>query len=112
MSLLVKGKISKVLEVESGVSKTTQKEWSKMQFVVETKEKYNNLYCFELFGQDKIDNFNKFNKVGQDVEVTFNVSTNEWKGKYFTSLQAWKIFSSNDEPQAASQDGESGDLPF
>jgi len=30
--------------------------------------------------------------VDQEVDVEFNVKTNEWKGKYFTSLDAWKIF--------------------
>ena len=26
------------------------------------------------------------------VKVDFNVKTNEWKDKYFTSLDAWKVF--------------------
>ena len=34
------------------------------------------------------------NKVGDDVKVQFNVKTNEWKGKYFTTLSAWKVFKS------------------
>ena len=92
---LKNGKITKVLEKETGTKKDGSGQWVKQQFVVETNEKYNNLYCFELFGDEKVDNFNKHNKVGDFVDVDFNVSTNEWKGKYFTSLQAWKVFKSD-----------------
>ena len=31
-------------------------------------------------------------KVGDTVKVSFNVSTNEHNGKYYTSLNAWSIF--------------------
>ena len=65
----------------------------------------------KVFGVEKVENFVKFNKVGQHVDVDFNVSANEWQGKYFTSLSAWKIFKSQeDTPEPAAQD--SGDLPF
>ena len=87
-------KITKVLNVESGTSKNTGKEWQKMTFVGETEEQYNNIYAFEVFGTEKVENFNKYNKVGDVVNVDFNVNCNEWKGKYFTSLQSWKVFKS------------------
>jgi len=92
----VTGKITKVLEKQSGVSKA-DKEWTKLSFVLETSEAYNNLYCFEIFGTEKVEQFEKYNKVGQEVKVDFNVSTNEWNGKYFTSLQAWRVWKSSDE---------------
>ena len=90
MSLQVTGKIKEILEKQTGTSKDG-KEWIKQQFVLDNNEKYNNIFCFEVFGQEKVDNLNKFNKVGDTVNVEFNVSTNEWKGKYYTSLSAWKI---------------------
>jgi hypothetical protein len=31
----------------------------------------------------KVQNFNKFNKEGDTVKVDFNISTNEWKERYF-----------------------------
>ena len=106
----VTGKITKVLEKQSGVSKA-EKEWTKLSFILETSEAYNNLYCFEVFGTEKVEQFEKYNKVGQEVKVDFNVSTNEWNGKYFTSLQAWRIFKADAEQPA--EDGEAGDsLPF
>ena len=96
----VQGKITKVLEKVTGTKKDGSGEWVKQSFVLETTEQYNNLYCFELFGDEKVDNFNKYNKVGSDVKVDFNVSTNEWKGKYYTTLQAWKIFKADDLEKA------------
>ena len=87
----VQGKITQLLEKQTGQKKDGSGEWVKQNFLVETEEKYNNLYCFEVFGADKVDNLNKFNKVGDVVNVEFNVQTNEWQGKYFTSLQAWLI---------------------
>jgi hypothetical protein len=38
-----------------------------------------------------IDNFIKYNKVGDNVRVEWNVRTNEYKGKFFSSLSPWKI---------------------
>jgi hypothetical protein len=116
----VQGKITKINEVASGTSAATGKEWKKLSFLLETTEEYNNLYCFEVFGEEKVEQFAKFNRVGQDVDVDFNVKTNEWKGKYFTSLSAWKIFKADvtDAPEGLEVTGtevkadESNDLPF
>jgi hypothetical protein len=114
MGLEVVGKIEKVLEAKKGTSKKSGEEWISQEFVVKTDDKYNNLYCFNIFGQEKVDNFAKYNKVGDAVKVSFNVSTNEWQGKYFTSLQAWSVFKetgeANSEAPVASDAVD--DLPF
>ncbi len=103
--------ITKVLDIQSGTSKAG-KEWQKLTFVGETPEEYNNVYAFEIFGAEKVENFNKFNKVGDLVSVEFNVSCNEWKGKYFTCLAAWGVEkgSGTAEEVPAGDDGD--DLPF
>lgn len=117
----VTGRITKVLEKQSGTSKDG-KEWVKLSFILDNNETYNNIFCFEVFGTEKVENFEKYNKVGQDVKVDFNVSTNEWKDKYYTSLQAWKIFSVKDEEafkaapnqidSVVADKDENNDLPF
>ena len=105
-------KITKVLEVQKGTSKAG-KEWQKLTFVGETQEEYNNVYAFELFGEEKVSNFQKFNKVGDVVDVDFNVSCNEWKDKYFTSLSAWKVFKSEAlTTNDVSEHDETEELPF
>jgi len=88
--LQVTGKITKVLEATKGTSKAG-KDWIKQSFIVQTTEDFNNIYCFEIFGTEKVEQFNKFNKVDDTVTVKFNVSCNEWEGKYFTSLSAWRV---------------------
>lgn len=116
MSLEVQGKITKILDKQTGTKKDGSGEWVNQSFLVETDAQYNNLYCFEVFGDEKVEKLNKYNKVGDSVSVEFNVSTNEWNGKYFTSLQAWKVMKSEsnqtpDQPQE--QAGQlNDDLPF
>jgi len=108
----VTGKITKVLDTQKGTS-ASGKDWQKLSFILETTEDYNNLYCFEVFGDEKVEQFLKFNKVGQEVDVSFNVQTNEYKGKYYTSLQSWKIFKAEAgeaTPEVAQE--EADDLPF
>ena len=71
-----------------------------------------------MFSQEKVQQFKKYNTVGNKVSVKFNVSTNEWQGKYFTSLQAWKVFKADDNTPspaiAVAQDlaGDDDGLPF
>ena len=108
----VTGKITKVLDTQKGTS-ASGKAWQKLSFILETTEDYNNLYCFDVFGDEKVEQFLKFNKVGQEVDVSFNVQTNEYKGKYYTSLQSWKIFKAEAgeaTPEVAQE--EADDLPF
>jgi len=108
----VTGKITKVLDTQKGTS-ASGKDWQKLSFILETTEDYNNLYCFDVFGDEKVEQFLKYNKVGQEVDVSFNVQTNEYKGKYYTSLQSWKIFKAEAgeaTPEVAQE--EADDLPF
>ncbi len=90
MDFTIKGELIDFKEVQQGTSKQG-KQWAKQEFVVKTEDQYNNLYCFEVFGQDKVDNLSKYNKIGDQVTVKFNIRTSEYKGKMYTSLAAWRI---------------------
>ena len=99
----ITGAIEKILTLESGTTKDG-KGWQKQSFIVANNEGYDNkkqIFCFEIFGEEKVTNFNKYNKVGDVVKVDFNISTNEWKERYFTSLQAWKVFKSEQATTAS-----------
>lgn len=113
MALEVTGKITKILDLQTGTTQSGS-EWKKQSFILETTEQYNNVYCFELFGEEKVENFLKFNKLGNEVKVDFNVNTNEWKGKYFTTLSAWKVFKADAGTTTPEQVEEVGNdsLPF
>lgn len=118
MSLQISGKITKVLPLESGQTKAGA-EWQKQSFILDSGSQYNNLYCFEVFGIEKVENFNKYNKVGSDVTVEFNVNCNEYNGKYYTTLSAWKISKAETQSEFKEpslepvfNDEEHDDLPF
>ena len=125
MELKAKGKIVKILEKVTGQKKDGSAEWVKQSFVIDNGEQYKNLASFEVFGEEKVEKLNKYNKVGDEVEVSFNISCNEWQGKYYTTLQAWKVFKATNEMQNAVnkidtafetvtniKEGDNSDLPF
>ena len=111
--LKITGKIVNIIPKESGTSKAG-KDFVKQNFVIDTGDEYNPLVCFQLFGDEKVNKFNQYNKVGDKVEVSFNVSSREFNGKYYHNLDAWKVFKDKEEPQQSvslSQEGED-DLPL
>jgi hypothetical protein len=116
MELSVIGRITKVLPPQSGTSKSGNA-WTKQLFLVDNGETYNNLFCFELFKDEKVQKFNQYNKAGDTVKVEFNVNCNEYNGRYYTSLQAWKVSKADvnnmdvNEPENV-QAGEDDDFPF
>lgn len=122
MSLEVTGTIKRFLPIETGQKKDGSGEWQKQLFTVQTDAQYNNLYCFEVFGDEKVQNLTKYQKENDVVTVEFNVNTNEYKGKYYTTLSAWKISKVNAnnvnvnqpvfEPAGKLNEEEHDDLPF
>lgn len=89
----LKGKIKFISEVQSGTSKAG-KEWKKLSFAITNNDGYENreqIFAFDVFGEEKVDKFIEYNKVGKDVEVAYNIRCNEYQGKYFTNLDAWMI---------------------
>ena len=120
MSLSVKGKISSKLSVESGTSKAG-KEWKKQSFLLDTGAQYNPEICFQLFGDEKIAMLEHYN-IGDQVEVSFNLSSREWNGRYFHNVDAWKIEKIGEEiaenehleepPVFDAPASEEDDLPF
>ena len=113
MELEVKGTITKIGETIEGVNKAGDT-WQKLIYTVITDAKYNNLFAFEVFGKDASTMFRKYNAVGDKVSVKFNVSTNEWQGKYFTTLQSWRCTKDDSQTTAKEtvQAEEESDLPF
>lgn len=108
----VTGEITQIMPVQTGTKKDGGT-WQKQIFILKTDEAYNNLYCFDVFGDEKVANLTKYNKVGDTVNVEFNIQTNDYQGKYFTSLQAWKISKIGKEEPSATVLPETADgLPF
>jgi hypothetical protein len=111
MSLEIKGRITKVLTLETGESKVGKK-WEKQNFVIDTGSQYNPEVAFSVFGNEKVKMLESFGE-GQEVVVAFNVSSREYNGKYYHNLDAWKINSTGGASASAKQEEEvSDDLPF
>ena len=112
------GNIVKILDAQSGTSQAG-KDWKKQDFVINTGGSYPQDICFNVFGDEAVENLTKYNKVGDKVTVSFNIKCNEYKGKYYTSLGAWRIEKVDGaetnvtEPQALPvTEDEDIDLPF
>ena len=117
MSLSVKGQLTRKLSVESGTSKAGN-EWKKQSFLIDTGNQYNPEICFQLFGEEKIEMLNHHDE-GSKVEVSFNLSSREYNGRYFHNIDAWRIEgiekseqASEDIPEFNSSDNDEDDLPF
>ena len=116
MSLSLKGKLSRKLSIESGTSKAG-KEWKKQSFIIDTGAQYNPEICFQLFGDDKIAMLNHHEE-GDQVEVSFNLSSREYNGRYFHNVDAWRIESltankiTEEAPEFNTPATEEDDLPF
>ncbi len=82
------GKIIAVLPVKSGTSKTGNP-WMVQEYVIESNEMYPKKMCFDVFGEEKIKNFNI--KLGDELTVSFDIDAREWQGRWFNSIRAWRV---------------------
>lgn len=84
MELKLNGSIKLINETQ-----TWDSGFSKREFVITTAEQYPQDVKFEAV-KDKATALDAF-KVGDNVDVCFNVRGNEFNGKYYVSLQSWKV---------------------
>ncbi len=82
------GKIIAVLPAREGVSKAGNP-WKTQEYVLETHDQYPRKMCFNLFGADKIEQFNI--QVGEELTVSFDIDCREWQGRWFNDIRAWKV---------------------
>ena len=114
----IKGKIIEILPEKSGQS--ANGEWRKQEYVLETDSNYPKKICFMAWG-DKIGEFNL--KQGEDVEVSVDLESREYNGRWYTDVKAWKVsknvMSANNELTYVNRDSneekvslEEDDIPF
>lgn len=82
------GKIIAVLPVRSGTSKAGNP-WMVQEYVIESDEMYPKKMCFDVFGEDKIKQFDI--KLGEELVVSFDIDAREWKDRWFNSIRAWRV---------------------
>ncbi len=68
--------------------------FSKREFVIEVPDgKYPQMVKFETV-RDKIELLKDLS-IGDELKVTFDIRGNEYNGRYYVNLNAWKVESSN-----------------
>jgi len=96
----VKGTVEKILEIQEFASG-----YKKQTLVVDTGGEYPQKIAID-FGREKIDLISKLTE-GQEVTVGVNFRGSEHNGKYYVSLNGWKV----DAGKAVEND-DSDAIPF
>lgn len=82
----IKGRIIQKLDLQSGTSKAGNA-WTKQEYVLETIENFPKKVHFDFFGERA----NQFPlEVGDTINLSFDIESREWNGKWFTSIRGWK----------------------
>lgn len=85
----ITGKIIAVLPTKNGISATSGNEWSLQTAVLETQGQYPKKLAFDVFGADRITQFNL--QVGDYVTVSYDIDAHEYNGRWFNSVRAFNV---------------------
>ena len=103
----ITGKLVKKLDRETGTS-NVGKSWEKMSILIEQAgTEYNKEVVVSFFGYDKVKSLRDIEE-GSDVSVSINLSSREFKGKYYHNIDGWFIAKLGEETVAPSNE----DMPF
>ena len=106
----ISGKIILVLPERGGVSQRTGNEWKVASYVLETIEQFPKKCCFEVFGSERIAQFNI--QVGQSLTVSLDIDAHEYQGRWFNTIRAWRVMPYDpNAPVAAPADPAMGVAP-
>lgn len=85
----ITGRIIAVLPERSGISQRSGSEWKAGSYVLETQEQYPKKICFDVFGADRIQQFNI--QAGEMMTVSFDIDAHEYNGRWFNSIRAFRV---------------------
>jgi hypothetical protein len=115
----IKGKLIQLLDLQTGIGKNGQ--WRKQDIILEIEGVYPKKLCVSVWG-DKIDE--KQLIIGNELDVSIDLESREFNGKWYTDLKAWKIVSkeeqitnsiitsNNENVEELNNDDSDFDLPF
>ena len=123
------GKIIAVMEPRGGVSARTGNTWKTQEYVLEVPGQYPKRCLFNVFGEDRINQFNIQN--GDELTIQFDIDAREYNGRWFNDIRAYNVIRGQQpvpgaQPVAATSEatspfppaqepaseGASDDLPF
>jgi hypothetical protein len=85
----ITGKIIAVLEPRKGTSSRTGSEWICGQYVLETMDQYPRKLFFEVFGADRMQQFNI--QMGEIMTVSFDIDAREYQGRWYNGVRAFRV---------------------
>ena len=122
------GKIIAVMEARGGVSARTGNSWKTQEYVLEVPGQYPKRCVFNVFGEDRINQFNIQN--GDELTIQFDIDAREYNGRWYNDVRAYNVIRGQQPvagapvatPSAATSpfppaqepasEGSSDDLPF
>lgn len=94
MDIQLQGKVDQILQEQSGQGKNGT--WRKRDFILEIPGKYPKKVCITQWG-DNIDS-NPIQQ-GEQVTVSVDIQSREYKGNWYTDVKAWKIVQGSGQQQ-------------
>lgn len=89
------GKVIWMGEKRQGTS-SAGKAWAAQEYAVQdAMQQYPRTICFNVLGEEKIKEFNI--RLGEELKVYFDINAQEYNGRYFNNVRAWKV----ERPNAA-----------
>ena len=110
MALELEGRIARKLPVQQGTS--ARGAWAKQEFIFEYQEgNFPSQICMNVWGEDKVRDLDKY-QVGDKVRISFNLSSREYNGRWYTDVRAWRIEPATPvQPQAPAMPDYAAPLP-
>lgn len=85
----VEGVIIKEYPPREGVSKSSGNAWKSQEYVIQTRDAYPRTCLFNVFGADRIEQFNIHQ--GDTVHVWFDINARAWQDRYFNDIRAFRV---------------------
>ena len=85
----ITGKIIAVLPANSGTSARTGNPWMSQTYVIETQGQYPKKLAFDVFGEERIKQFNI--KHGEELTVSFDFDAHEYNNRWFNQIRAFNV---------------------
>ncbi|MCS6935468.1 MAG: DUF3127 domain-containing protein [Chitinophagales bacterium] len=103
----VTGKLIHILPAQTGTGKNGP--WRKTEFVVETEEKFPRKICLSAWNElsTQVEGY----PIGTKLQVSFDLNSREYNGRWFTDVKAWKIDAQGEPKQYTPQQGTNSPTP-
>ena len=102
--LKLTGAVIAIGEMQSGTAKKSGEPWSSQEIVIRPEGKWAKPAAFRVYKPEK-DLTEEYN-LKDFVEIKFSVASREYKGKYYTNLDAWAINKLTDSKEELKFDGD------